>query len=415
MKTFVICVIGGLLGVTLCSAGFAEEPEPAIRMLYIEQSGYHPDEMKRLTTMFENLTGIEVNIEYAGYDEAYGNILDADAPYDVVSLDQLWLADLVVKERLIPLDKYIRPVRGDLDPAAKKAFHYQEHTWAVPFLINVQLLFYNEKMLKAAGYKNPPASLEAMVEQMKAIKAKGIVEYPWTDAWQQDEGLVSEFVWLTGAFGGELIDQEGTLVFDQTPGVRALEFMVTLLKDQLANPIILKHDELLAKDDFLGGHAAFTSQWLFLHRLLDDPQVSAIVKQGQMGLLPASKSVAAKTSSVSAFQGIAILTNSENQDIAWQWLQFFTSPLVQRAFLAEMPVWKSVQTSQDTIMLDPLMAVKREQLRNAHHRPALPNYSQMSAILQTYLHSALRGKMEPAAALKQAKTEIEPLLKPETP
>ena len=410
MKKLMLWVIGGLLGVVLCSAVFAQESETAVRMLYLEQSGYLPDEIRMLTAMFNNLTGIEVKIEYVRYDEAYAKILNADSSYDVVSLDQLWLADLVSKERLTPLNDYInRTMRRNMDPTVRNAFQYQGRTWAVPFLVNVQLLFYNEKILKAAGYKNPPGSLEAMVEQMKAIKQKGIVDYPWTDAWRQDEGLVSEFVWLIGAFEGELIDKEGTLVFDQSPGVQALEFMATLLTEQLANPIILKNDELLAKDDFLSGRAAFTSQWLFLQRLLDDPQVSGIVKQAKMALLPASKTVAAKTSSVSAFQGIAILANSENKELAWKWIEFFTSPLVQRAFLFEMPVWESVQTSQDAIMLDPTMTVKREQLLNAHYRPMLPNYSQVSSILQTYLHLALRGRMEPAAALKQAKTEIEKL------
>jgi multiple sugar transport system substrate-binding protein len=199
------------------------------------------------------------------------------------------------------------------------------------------------------------------------------------------------------------------LAFDQPPGVQALTFMSTLLTERLANPVILKNDELLAKDDFLSGRAAFTSQWFFLQYLLDDPQVSGIVKQAKITLLPASKTVAAKTSSVSAYQGIAMLATSGNEDAAWQWVRFLTGPLVQRAFMFEMPIWKSVQTSQDAKLLDPLMPIKREQLLTAHQRLMLPNQLQTTAILQNYLHLALRGKMEPAAALKQAKAEIENL------
>jgi multiple sugar transport system substrate-binding protein len=128
-----------------------------------------------------------------------------------------------------------------------------------------------------------------------------------------------------------------------------------------------------------------------------------------MGLLPASESITSTTASVGGFQGIAITTASQQKEAAWKWIKFFTSPMVQRAFLFEMPIWTSVQTSQDANMLDPMMTIKREQLLNVQHRPNISNYSDVSLILQKYIHLTLKGRMEATAALKQAKTEIEAL------
>jgi multiple sugar transport system substrate-binding protein len=410
-KIFVLCICVLVWTFTL-SEVFAQETGGMINVMYTSQSGYHPDELKMLIRTFNDLTGIDVNIDYVRYENQYEKIIESAPTYDVLSLDQLWLADFVSKGLLAPLDDYItKRIKRDIAPAVMSAFQYQNRTWAFPFLVNFQLLFYNEKMLKAAGFKNPPKSLEGMIEQMKVMKEKGIVEYPWTDSWEQSEGLVSEFVWLIGAFGGDIFDQEGNPIFDQEPGVKALQFMVMLLKEQLANPAILTNDEIAAKDDFITGQAAFTSNWIFQYGFLDDPTASTIVKQGKMGLLPTSETITAKTASVGGFQGIAMTAGSEKKEAAWKWMEFFTSPLVQRAFLFEMPIWTSVQTSQDANILDAMMAMKREQLLNVHHRPNIPNYSDVSLILQKYIYLTLKGRMEVTAALEQAKIEIEALMK----
>ena len=381
-----------------------------IKVLYTDQSGYAHEELQRLRGFFQELTGIDVNLEYVKYENQSEKIGASAATYDALSLDQIWLADFVSKGLLSPLDGYLtKKISQDITPAVLQAFQYQKQTWAFPFLVNFQVLFYNEKMLKDAGFESLPQSLEDLVAQMKVLKQKKIVEYPWTDSWAQAEGLICEYVWLTGAFGGDLFDEAGKPVFDQQPGTMALEFMLKLLKEQFAQPSILTKDEIAVKDDFIGGQAAFTSNWLFQSGLLDDPKMSEIVNQGKMGLLPASGGSTTKTSSVGGFQGIAITEASKKKAAAWKWIKFFTSPLVQRAYRFEMPIWTSVQTSPDANLLDPMLAIKREQLTNVHHRPNLPNYANVSSILQKYLHLALEGNMEPTAALKQAKTEIETL------
>jgi len=415
MKKLCGLLIGVLIWLFPLFAIQAQEKTVTLNVLYIAQSGYTPDNMQMLRRMFTELSGIEIKLEAVNYDDAYKSISASAAAYDVISFDQIWLADFVAKGLLAPLDKSItKNMQKDLDPGVLKPFQYQKQTWAFPFLVNFQMFFYNDKLMRDAGFKAPPQTLEELVEQMKTIKKQGIVEYPWTDSWAQSESLLSEYVWLTGAFGGNLFDEEGNPVFDQEPGVKALQFMVMLLKEQLAAPKVLTNDEIAAKDDLISGKAAFTSNWVFLAGLLNDPAVSEIAGQGKIGLLPVAKDASMKTVSVGGFQGIAISAASPKKEAAWKWITFFTSPLVQRAFCAEMPVWTSVQNSPDVNLIDPTMAMKRQQLEAVAYRPNIPNYTSISAVLQKYLHVALEGKAEPVAALTQAKTEIVPLLKKTT-
>lgn len=410
-----------LIFITMPMLSAAEETAATtIRMLYTAQAGYQPAELQMLGEVFKEMTGITVKIDYSNYEEQYAKIIASAADYDVFALDQIWLADLVAQGILTPLDDYVTAkMRKDIAPEILKAFHYQRQMWVVPFLTDLQFLFYNVKTLEKAGFQAPPKTLEEMVAQMKTMKSKSIVKYPWTDAWKQGEELICEYVWLTGAFGGALFDKDGKPIFDQTAGLKALEFMAMLVKEQLVAPDIFTNDDLAAKDIFLRGDAAFTSNWLFLDGLIqhtDAPEIRAAV---DMALLPTSQTNAqpaagtaettqpAMSSTVGSFQGLGISAASQQKDAAWKWIAFLTSPLTQRAFLHEMPIWLSVQSSPDTVLFDKTMPLKQQALQNMRYRPNIPKYPEISAILQQHLHAALEGKELPKDALTNAKTEIE--------
>ncbi|GAK55765.1 extracellular solute-binding protein family 1 [Candidatus Vecturithrix granuli] len=450
MKKFFLLIVCILCCPGMADDTLAAEDDITINMMYTAQSGYRVRDMTMLQEVFHAISGIRVNIDYVPYEQQYEKIQELALTYDVLSLDQIWLADMVEQGILAPVDSYIsRKMRDDLLPTILNAFRYQQQIWAVPFLLNYQLLFYNSAMLEKAGFTQP-TTLEDMLDQMITLKEKGIVKYPWTDAWRQGENLLCEYVWLTGAFGGNLFDKDGKPIFDEGPGIKALEFMVTLIKEQLTHPNILTNDDIAAKNDFLSGEAAFTTNWAFLEGVLRFTQrtstptavgaapaatasttvgtapatatsttVSAttggaaggiIPFRGAVGLIPVAKTITNKSASVSGFQGLAITAKSEYQEAAWKWIAFLTSPLVQRAFLSEIPIWTSVQTAEDTLLFDPLMPVKRTQLENVYHRPKLVNYTEISRILQQAIFTALQGQALPADALKAAKTDIETLM-----
>ncbi len=388
-----------------------------LNVLYMAQAAYQPEDVESWAKIFTDITGIKVNVDFVKYDEQHEKVvasaIAATATYDVFSLDLIWTAEFASKGFCVPLDDKIAGFKEDIPKPIMDAFVYDGQVWAMPFLANFQLFFYNEDMIRRAGFSGSPGTLEEMVTMMKAMKSKGIVEYPWTDSWNQKEGLTCEYTWLTGAFGGESFDANGKPIFNAGPGLEALEFMVMLLEEGLASPKSLTNDEPAARDDFIAGQAAFTSNWTFQYGSLDDPETSKVVGQAKMGLLPVSEKALGMypndTASVSGFQGAAILANSNNKDAAWKWLRFCTSPILQRAYLTEMPVWSSVAESSYAATMDPVMDVKAKQIANVHHRPRVPAYTETSSILQKYIHLALQGKMAPKAALDKAKEEIEAL------
>lgn len=390
-----------------------------LNVIYMAQAGYQPEQFQQMTREFVSRYGIEVVANIVRYDEEYQKIVTSAtstvATYDVVLVDLIWVAEFAEKNYLVPLGKsLLSQLELDVSPAIRRAFEYKGRIWAMPFLANIHFLFYNHDMLRLAGFCDPPKTIEEMETQMRAIKSRGITKYPFMASWNQKEGLICEYVWLVGAYGGELFGPDGMVLFNRGPGVEALETMVRWVRDGLANPLSLTADELLVRDVFTNGKAAFAPNWTFLGSIMNDPSVSKVAGKSSISLLPVSVGTRNRTgqisSSVSGFQGLAVMANSLHKQEAWQYVEFMTSPNMQKRFLQEVPIWTSLQVSPQLRQRDPLLAFKAEQMNWLHHRPKLARYHEVSAILQRSIHSALEGNAQPQQALDTAAERIRSLL-----
>ncbi|MGE5588293.1 MAG: extracellular solute-binding protein [Clostridia bacterium] len=404
-----------IASVAASSRGAAADRQTRLNVIYMAQAGYQPEQFEEMTREFTKETGIDVAVNIVRYDEEYQKIVTSAtspvATYDVVLMDLIWVAEFAEKNYVVPLDKGLAAkAREDVSPAILSAFEHRGRIWAMPFLANLHFLFYNADMLERAGFDAPPGTVEEMEAQMREIKRKGIVDYPMIASWNQKEGLVCEYVWLVGAYGGDIFDARNEPVFNRGPGLLALETMVRWVREGLVDPLALTADELVAKDVFIAGKAAFAPNWTFLCGLMNDPAVSRIAGHARMALLPVARAVRDKagriSSSVSGFQGLAVMANSSHKQEAWRYVEFMTSPAFQGRFLEEVPVWTSLQGSPDARAKDPSLDVKLEQMRWLHHRPKLVRYQEISAIMQRFIHAALEGAMSPQEALDAAVERI---------
>ncbi len=393
----------------------AAGPQAGLNVIYMAQAGYQPEQFEEMTREFTRESGIDVALNIVRYDEEYQKIVTSAtspvATYDVVLADLIWVAEFAEKGYVVPLDRSLaEKARHDVSPVILNAFEYGGRVWAMPFLANLHFLFYNEDMLRRAGFGAPPATVEEMEAQMREMKRKGMIDYPMIASWNQKEGLVCEYVWLVGAFGGDIFDPGGQPIFNRGPGALALDTMARWVREGLINPLALTADELVVKDVFIAGKAAFAPNWTFLGALMSDPTASRVAGHARMGLLPVARAVRESTgqvsSSVSGFQGLAVMANSSHKQEAWTYVEFMTSPAVQGRFLQEVPVWTSLQLSPEARAKDPSLDIKLKQMRWLHHRPKLVRYQEISAIMQRFIHAALEGTMTPQDALDAAVERI---------
>ncbi len=322
-------------------------------------------------------------------------------------MDLIWTADFAEQKIIEPIPSYLETeIKEGIIPEIYQAFEYSDKIWAVPFLANFQLFYTNMDLLNRAGFDQPPTSLEEVVDMALSVKERGLIKYPLFDSLRKQEALVCEYVWLVGAFGGDLVDSEGNINLLSAPNLKALEFLVGLLDLGLMNPYSLHSEEVFASEVFLWGDCLFTTNWTFLTGLIKESELP-ISKTGKASLIPGQKNI---TSTVSGFQGLSVTRNSSSKTTAWEFIRYLSSPEFQKMHLDEMSVWKQVWTEKETSQKDPEIALKRNQIIGVHNRPIHPQYRRISTSLQKWIYEALRKKVSPELALRMAQRDIDRLI-----
>ncbi len=185
-------------------------------------------------------------------------------------------------------------------------------------------LFYNADMLEKAGFTNEPASVEEMVTMAKALKSKGIVEYPFVFSLAQAEALICVYSNFLEAFGGSFQDANGNWILNNS-GIPALEFLVSLKNEGLLNPNSLEYLEEDVRRVFSSGDAAFTLNWAYMYSLAIDPNESSLQKDsvGVM-VLPGAKGVK-DSAAMSGSMGLSVINKTKHPDEAFAYIQHLTS------------------------------------------------------------------------------------------
>ena len=104
--------------------------------------------------------------------------------------------------------------------------------WMWPFAKSLQVLFYNQNLLAAAGSKTPPATWDQFATVLKAASKNGVVGIT-IDPGSAAEGSTSGTEWLeelAAANGTPVYKDDGTPQFTSPAAVSALNYLVDLKK-----------------------------------------------------------------------------------------------------------------------------------------------------------------------------------------
>ena len=384
-------------------------------MLYIAQAGYQPRDIQARAEEYRRVFGKEVKLTFAQYEEVYGLIgasaMSGTADFDVVLADLIWMDDYVSRGILEQVPERLSgKIAEGIVSAIYRPFEKDGKFWAFPFLANHKLFYVDTALLRKAGFSRPPSTLEDMVAMARAAKRSGVITYPIFASWNKAESLICDFTLYVGAFGGNLVDEKGLPRVDSPACVQALQFMVSLLDTGLASPYSLRSDEVFAAEAFLMGDVLFETNWTFVTGRMRDNLYGKSADLA-VSLIPVTRSVKprARTSTVSGYQGLAVMRNSGMKAEAWRFVDFLASPEFQRQHLSEMSVWTAVWNEPRTRQIDAEIGLKMMQLEGVHERIGHPRYRTISLLLQDALYGALTKKDSPAHALRDAQTRIEAL------
>jgi multiple sugar transport system substrate-binding protein len=412
----------GLLTVILVFsvAGCAAKPggPVTIHILTQDQAGMKPAEIDQIARDFEAQNpGIKVSMEYVGYDAIHDKIttgMAANPPaYDASMIDVIWPDEFIKAGYLLDVTNRVTPeMKSGIFPSAWNGVTRNGKIYGMPWLMDTKYFMYNQDMLQKAGFNAPPKTWEELVTQAKAIKAKGLVEYPIIWSWAQLEAVVCDFTVLLYGNGGSFLDAAGKPVFNNAAGEQVLAFMKQTIDDGLTNPNSISADENAVRDNFIAGSSAFAVNWLFQYSDSNNPSISKIVGKAAFAPMPVFAAAAAtvKSSSVDGSSSFGIMATTPHPDETWKFLAYLTSNAVQTKFSAEMlPIWQAdfqgnalTQLEAATPTNPVTVPAFLGQFPFANERPTVAYYNEGSGALRLAIQEALTGVKTPQAALDEA-------------
>jgi multiple sugar transport system substrate-binding protein len=339
--------------------------------------------------------------------QLYVQWLNARSPEpDVLQLDVIWTQEFAAAGWIAAFDDV--DDAADFIPAALAAGGWRGRLYAVPWFVDVGLLYRRTDLVRA-----PPASLAELQSAARAAREDGTARFGMVWQGARYEGLITVFVEYLAAFGGSILDDRGAVSVDRPEAVQALTFM----RDALAPgayvpPSVLAWQEEQVRFAFQNGDALFMRNWPYAYPLLQDAEESRVRGKVAVSALPPApggRQAAALGGSL-----LAINARSRHPAAAADLVRFLTAPeqMLERArAVGQIPARRSLYSNA---ALADSLAIPGDTLRGivdaAVARPMTPVYSELSEILQVRLHRALSGQQSPNDALRDAGREIRALL-----
>jgi multiple sugar transport system substrate-binding protein len=326
---------------------------------------------------------------------------------DVLQLDVIWTAEFAGAGWILPLDRFAVDV-DDFVPAAVAASRWRGTLYAVPWFVDLGLLYWRTDLFSA-----PPRSLSELREAAGRLQDAGTTRFGLVWQGARYEGLVTVFLEHLGAFGGGILDASGRVIVDEPAAVQALTFMCDSVgADGFVPSSVLTWQEEQTRLVFQNGDAGFMRNWPYAWTLLQDAARSGVAGRIAIAPFPA-EGEGRRTAALGGAQ-LAINARTANPELAFQLVRFLTAPeqMLERARLAtQLPSRRSLY---ETGALAEALPIPIEQVRQILDatipRPVTPVYSELSEILQVWLHRALSRQHTPSTALREAAGEIRALL-----
>ena len=407
-----------LLGLLLlgCSAPPADAPAP-ITLVFKHAKILGPaDPLPRLLREFEaKHPGVRVESEALPWspDEQHQfyvvNLEGGGPAFDVMMLDVIWVPEFARAGWLLDLtDSLPAAERTEHFPAAVEAATDGGRVWALPWIMNVGLLYYRADLLARYGLP-PPQTYEELVEQVGRIRAGE--RRPKLDGflWQgkQYEGLVVNVLEGLWANGTRLLGDDGRLFPDVDRAEEVLAFLRRLIDTEVSPAWVTAGDEELTRRAFGDGHAIFLRSWPYAKDLFE---LDGSAVRGVVGIAPLPRH-ARGTEGVGASGGahLGVHRRSRHPEAAVALVRFLTSAGAQKAMaqgVALNPTRIALYADPELVRSHPELPAIRALAGRARPRPVTPYYLMLSSTLQPELSAVLVGVKTPREAIDHARARI---------
>jgi multiple sugar transport system substrate-binding protein len=283
------------------------------------------------------------------------------------------------------------------------------HIYGIPWLLDTGHLFYRKDILDAEGLK-PATTWKELHDQGVQLKKKYPKMVPFVACYQAGQQLICNFMEYSWSAGGDFLDPKtGNVVFNSPENLRALETMMSFVKDKIVQPGVVSMELSVGAGIWSAGNAIYHRNWNYAYSLADaNPKLT-----GKLGAANIPTYAGHPTASCAGGWQYVVNAYSNHVDAAIELATYMGS--------AKMQVFKTLRGGWSPAYLPanynplvvkqyPTYPLLAQQAKTERSRPKTPFWTAMSVAAEQELTNALIGKKTPQQALKDAQGKIEAIV-----
>jgi multiple sugar transport system substrate-binding protein len=332
------------------------------------------------------------------------NLEGRSAGFDVMMLDVIWVPEFARAGWLVDLSPSVRPEElAAYFPSAAAAAAWNGRVWALPWNMNVGLLYYRADLLARYGLA-PPATWDELIAGVERVKAgerdPSLAGYLWQG--KQYEGMMVNVLEALWANGTELLGPDERAFPDARRVAEALAFLRGLVERGVSPRWVTAGDEELTRRAFGDGHAIFLRNWPYVLDLLEAADSPV---RGRVGIAPLpGRTPDTRGRGSTGGSHLGVSRSSAHPEEALALARFLTGERAQRTMLAGTlyPTRMDLYRDPDLLREHPSLPRIYALMLAGRPRPVTPNYLLLSTTLQPEFSAVLVGLKSPERAIAEA-------------
>lgn len=206
--------------------------------------------------------------------------------------------------------------------------------YGIPFRYDGSGIYYNETMLKEAGYEAFPKTWDEMLDMSSKLSEEGKVAFAWPLGNQAN--AVTRFVQQLYTYGGEILNEDETkCLLDSDEAVTALENIVDSIKEGYASQSSSEIDNTKMREMFGTEQLAFNLTGPFD---VDSLKTDYPDLKWKTAVIPGDGGMACTTANGWC---VAMAQNSEHKEEAAKFMAYITEPENQARLTDSFPASKT--------------------------------------------------------------------------
>lgn len=398
------------------AAPTAAPAAPVQIQFWTGQSGPQDAALKKLADSFkQKYPNITVVVTYQGnYSDLYKKVaaaIAAGSPPDVAIGYQNDISNYIKSDAVIALDDLMKdPKVGFTDADMKDIFpafidkypQYGGKVYSLAFMRSMEVMFYNNDMLKSAGFTTPPQTWDDFMKACAALAKPDVPCYEMPGG-----GAASTYADWVFSRGGDMVSADGkTVAFDKQPGVDTMTFLGDLFTKKYA---IIQAKSFQDQTDFSLGKAVFT-----FGSTAGLPYYASAIKDAagkvtDWGIAPAPHSTKDPVVDLYGPSVAVFKTTPEKQQAAFLWVKFLMDKDPNAQWVAATSYFPARASTKDAltdfIKANPLFGNAYGWLQYGRGEPTMAAWNPIRNFIGDAMVAVANGKMAPADAIKDAATK----------